>query len=197
MNKKFYLLPILLLVLVFTSCEETKEAGKYDNWRARNEAFIDSIANAYANTPNHGGLDSIRLISDPYAFIYYKKKTPVVPEGQEPVYGATPLYTDSVTVYYKGSYINKDMFDGNFDGVDPSLDFSRTTAFNVNEVVVGWTEILQRMRVGERWEVYIPYKFGYGTSDYTAPYSSLTIPAYSTLVFDIQLLTIEKRKTLN
>ena len=43
MNKKIYLLPILLLALVFTSCEETKEVSRYDNWQARNEAFIDSL----------------------------------------------------------------------------------------------------------------------------------------------------------
>lgn len=44
MNKKIYLLPLLLLALIFVSCEETKEAGKYDNWKARGEMFIDSIA---------------------------------------------------------------------------------------------------------------------------------------------------------
>ena len=44
MNKKIYLLPILLLALVFTSCEETKEVSRYDNWQARNEAFIDSLS---------------------------------------------------------------------------------------------------------------------------------------------------------
>lgn len=190
MNKKIYLLPILLLVLVLTSCEETKEVGKFDNWRARNEAFIDSLSNTYATAPNRGGLDSIRLISDPFAFIYYKKKTPVVPEGQQPVYGRSPLYTETVTTYYKGTYIIGEMFDGNFSGANPSIDFSQTTSFAVNGVIVGWTEILQRMKVGERWEVYIPWKFGYGSSDYTPIGSSTTIPAYSNLIFDVQLLSI-------
>ena len=45
MNKKIYLLPILLLALVFVSCEETKEVSIYDNWQERNEAFIDSLRN--------------------------------------------------------------------------------------------------------------------------------------------------------
>lgn len=39
MNKKIYLLPLLLLALIFVSCEETKEATKFDNWRARNEGI--------------------------------------------------------------------------------------------------------------------------------------------------------------
>ena len=42
MNKKIYLLPLLLLALIFVFCEETKEATKFDNWRARNEGYIDS-----------------------------------------------------------------------------------------------------------------------------------------------------------
>lgn len=56
MNKKIYLLPILLLALVFTSCEETKEVSRYDNWQARNEAFIDSLYNVYTTEADHGGL---------------------------------------------------------------------------------------------------------------------------------------------
>ena len=54
MSKKIYLFSILLLALAFTACSETEETGKYDNWQARNEAFIDSIANAHANTATRG-----------------------------------------------------------------------------------------------------------------------------------------------
>ena len=43
MSKKIYLFSLVLLALTFTACSETEEAGRYDNWRARNEAFIDSI----------------------------------------------------------------------------------------------------------------------------------------------------------
>lgn len=48
MSKKIYLFSLVLLALAFVSCSETEEVGKYDNWRARNEAFIDSLANVYA-----------------------------------------------------------------------------------------------------------------------------------------------------
>ena len=47
MNKKIYLLPLLLLALIFVSCEETKEATKFDNWRARNEGYIDSLKTVF------------------------------------------------------------------------------------------------------------------------------------------------------
>lgn len=40
MSKKIYLFSLVLLALAFVSCSETEEVGKYDNWRARNEAFI-------------------------------------------------------------------------------------------------------------------------------------------------------------
>jgi FKBP-type peptidyl-prolyl cis-trans isomerase FklB len=51
-----------------------------------------------------------------------------------------------------------------------------------NYVVDGFSTALQNMHIGDRWLVYIPYTLGYGTTD------SGTIPAYSTLVFDITLL---------
>ena len=43
MSKKIYLFSLVLLALTFTACSETEEAGRYDNWQARSEAFIDSI----------------------------------------------------------------------------------------------------------------------------------------------------------
>jgi FKBP-type peptidyl-prolyl cis-trans isomerase FklB len=53
-------------------------------------------------------------------------------------------------------------------------------------VVAGWTEVLQRMKVGERWEIYIPWQQGYGSSVSAAP-------AYSTLIFDLNLVSIIKK----
>ena len=77
MSKKIYLFSLVLLALAFTACSETEETCKYDNWQARNEAFIDSIANAHANTATRGQLDSIHMIAYPGVPIYFKKKTPV------------------------------------------------------------------------------------------------------------------------
>ena len=52
MSKKIYLFSLVLLALTFTACSETEEAGRYDNWQARSEAFIDSIANVYNSAEN-------------------------------------------------------------------------------------------------------------------------------------------------
>ena len=97
MSKKIYLFSLVLLALAFTACSETEETGKYDNWQARNEAFIDSIANAHANTATRGQLDSIHMIAYPGVPIYFKKKTPV---GDGVIQNIIPRATDEVTVYY-------------------------------------------------------------------------------------------------
>ena len=47
MSKKIYLFSLVLLALAFTACSETEEATKFDNWRSRNEAFIDSLQAVY------------------------------------------------------------------------------------------------------------------------------------------------------
>ena len=73
MSKKIYLFSLVLLALAFTACSETEETGKYDNWRARNEAFIDSIVNAYANTATRGQLDSIHMIALEFLSILKRK----------------------------------------------------------------------------------------------------------------------------
>ena len=82
-----------------------------------------------------------------------------------------------VTVHYKGTLINGREFDNSWKRNYPE-------AFRLNEVIEGWQIALQRMHVGDHWIVYIPYAMGYGTR------SSGPIPAFSTLVFDVQLLGI-------
>ena len=56
--------------------------------------------------------------------------------------------------------------------------------FRLNEVIEGWQIALLRMHPGSRWIVYIPYTMGYGTR------TSGPIPAYSTLIFEVELLNI-------
>jgi len=197
--KKYILLSLLFTqcLLLFTSCDETEEVNKYADWRNRNEAFIDSLKSVYDAKSDP---ELIQII--PYAeknYPIYAKKLKTVTSGE------TPLYTDSVYTYYRGMLINEavfgaattphyytklyqslDVFDKNFEGEEPNA-FESPTKFFVNGVVAGWREVLQRMKVGERWEVYIPWQQGYGSS------VSGTIPAYSTLIFDVNLVSIKKK----
>ena len=119
-------------------------------------------------------------------YIYYKEMEPMT---DHVVKAGNPKYTDYVKVYYKGTNILGEYFDGNFkgdnpvvDGKDPSEGDSPTTIFQVSGVITGWGEVLQRMEVGDRWKVYIPWDYAYGSSGTTG------ILGYSALVFDITLL---------
>lgn len=186
MNKKIYLLPLLLLVLIFTttSCEETEEAGKYDNWRARNEAYLDSIQTT--------GVESVVSLTNPPVKIYYKK---LKGAGE----GSSPTYTGSVTAFYRVKLINGDILGQNFTGESPS-EFDAPVTYVVSNFLssdgtAGYTDILQYMKKGERWEVYIPYEVGYGTSDHTNNIMGggtiSSCPGYSLLIFDVELIDVE------
>ena len=184
MSKKIYLFSLVLLTLAFVSCSETEEVGKYDNWRARNEAYIDSLANVYATASGRGGLERIEMLTARGNYIYYNEieKAPAANTD-------SPKYTDYVKVYYKGTNILGEYFDGNFKGdnpvvneENPSEGDSPTSIFQVSGVITGWGEVLQRMKVGDRWKVYIPWEYAYGSSGTTG------ILGYSALVFDITLL---------
>lgn len=209
MKRPFLLfLPFLLFVAgAFVSCEEVEEAGKYDNWRERGEAFTDSIkaltGENYVASPEQA--DAMEL-----GKLYAIQTTASTTEGAQYVYckklvknetGERPLYTgyhSKVNAYYRGTYANGEEFDGNFDGYgaldrEISIPLKEPTAFDsfapftVSGVVPGWIAALQFMRMGERWILYIPWQSGYGSSDYTPPYSSTTVPAYSALTFDMIL----------
>ncbi|WP_294478067.1 FKBP-type peptidyl-prolyl cis-trans isomerase [uncultured Bacteroides sp.] len=183
MSKKIYLFSLVLLALAFTACSETEEATKFDNWRSRNEAFIDSLQAVYDTAPDHGGLEFIIPQINKNVKIFYKKKI-------EKETGKSPLFTETITAYYRGYYIFGEKFDENFSGVDPNVNFDNPSQWSVQGfytsagAVPGWADILQHMKVGERWMTYIPWQVAYGSS------GNEPIPGYSTLIFDIQLQSI-------
>ena len=102
--------------------------------------------------------------------IYYKVLRSGAPGG------AQPGRSSVVTVHYTGRTINGKTFDSSRGGVAP--------AFRLRELIAGWIIALQQMRVGDRWEIYIPAEQGYGR------FSQPGIPGGSTLVFDIELLGV-------
>ncbi|MBQ5752356.1 MAG: FKBP-type peptidyl-prolyl cis-trans isomerase [Bacteroidaceae bacterium] len=89
----------------------------------------------------------------------------------------TPRSGNVVTVNYKGSLINGRVFDSSYERGYPE-------AFRVSDLIVGWQIALTQMHVGDHWIVYIPYQVGYGTR------ASGPIPAYSTLIFEMELVAI-------
>lgn len=187
MNKKIVLLPVLLLSLVFfTACEQTKEASKYDNWQAKNQAYMDSLQNVF-DLKKDPTLQVIKptITAVTKKNIFYKKLAPIA--GITPSID-TPLYTDTVKVHYRGQMIDGTVFDNSYKGTEPDFNFEVTRKFTVNGVVSGWTEMLQLMKKGDHVKVYIPYQCGYGVS------GSGAILGYSTLIFDVYLVDFWKPK---
>jgi FKBP-type peptidyl-prolyl cis-trans isomerase FklB len=94
--------------------------------------------------------------------------------------GALPKLTDVVKVHYHGTLLDGTVFDSSVDRKEP-------ISFGVTQVIPGWTEALQLMPVGSKYKLYIPYQLGY--NDRPAG----KIPPYSMLIFEVELLSIEKQ----
>ncbi len=190
--KLISLLFVTMLGGLFASCEETTEVDEYANWQERNEAFIDSIARvAEANTDGKWKrilsfkLDSIDTQGNPiehdvedYIYCHIEQKG----EGSE-----HPLYTDFVSVNYRGRLIPTIsqpkglVFDESYRGeFNPLFNTSRN--FYVDDLIVGWSTALMNMVKGDHWHVYIPANLGYGSQ------KKEDIPAHSTLIFDLNLV---------
>ncbi len=93
--------------------------------------------------------------------------------------GSIPKTTDKVKVHYTGKLIDGTVFDSSVERGEPST-------FGVTQVIPGWTEALQLMRVGDKWEVYIPSNLAYGVRG-----KGPKIGPNTTLVFEVELLGIE------
>lgn len=102
----------------------------------------------------------------------------VVTEGT----GAKPKSSDTVEVHYRGKLIDGKEFDSSYSRNQPAQ-------FPVGAVIPGWTEALQLMTVGSKYELAIPANLGYGER------GNPSIPPNSVLIFDVELLQIVKNST--
>ena len=116
-----------------------------------------------------------------------KKKAGVVtlPDGLqykvlEAGKGAKPTKNDSVTVEYTGRLIDGKVFDS-------TSKTGKPVSFKVTQVIPGWTEALQLMTAGSKWEVYIPSSLAYGEKGVGGP-----IGPNETLIFEIHLISVDK-----
>ena len=94
--------------------------------------------------------------------------------------GPTPGPDDTVTTHYRGTLIDGREFDSSYSRGQPA-------SFPVQGVIKGWTEALQLMKVGDKWELYIPSDLAYGPAQ-----RSDLIQPNSTLVFEPELLERKK-----
>ncbi len=98
----------------------------------------------------------------------------VIKEGD----GPKPKETDTVTVHYKGTLLDGTLFDSSYERGEPAT-------FPLNRVIKGWSEALQLMPVGSKWELFIPPDLAYGKE------GNRVIPPNSLLHFEVELLEIK------
>lgn len=198
-----YLFLLMMAAFVLSSCSETDDESnaEFADWQAKNDqAFADTLAyarqqidngskewkvilnwslqNQTPNTGTDGNLTNLTYGDTDYIVVH------VLNEGTGT---ATPQYTDSIKMSYRGrllpspSYADGYVFDQTYTG-----SYDKATALPTSATVnAGWidgyTTALLNMHVGDRWMVFMPQNLAYGSTEKTG------IPVYSMLRFDLVL----------
>ncbi len=141
--------------IVAAQQEERKKAGEKN--LAEGKAFLEENAKK----------EGVKTLPDG---LQYK----VIKEGDGPM----PKATDTVTVHYRGRLIDGTEFDSSYSRNQPAT-------FPVSGVIKGWTEALQQMKTGAKWELFIPPDLAYGERG-----AGQVIGPNSVLIFEVELLSI-------
>ncbi|MCX6555366.1 MAG: FKBP-type peptidyl-prolyl cis-trans isomerase [Candidatus Aminicenantes bacterium] len=142
--------------------EQEKRTGQVQVNKAKEETFLKENANKPGIKVTASGLQ-------------YK----ILSTGTGPL----PKATDTVKVHYRGTLLDGTEFDSSYKRNQPAV-------FPLNGVIKGWTEALQLMKVGSKWQVFLPASLAYGEQG-----AGQVIPPNATLIFDVELLGIEKTET--
>ena len=96
--------------------------------------------------------------------------------------GKKPKLDDTVTTHYRGSLIDGTEFDSSYRRGKP-------VTFPVNQVIPGWTEALQLMEEGAKWELFVPSNLAYGEKG-----AGNEIGPNATLIFEVELISVQEKK---
>lgn len=147
---------------------ELIEVLTVDEARAKADAQAEAHKNEQlAYLEENGNKDGITVLE---SGLQYR----VIEEGE----GKSPEATSMVTVHYKGTMIDGTQFDSSYDRGQPAK-------FPLDGVIKGWTEGVQLMKEGSKYEFFIPYDLAYGER------GSRSIPPYSTLIFTVELISVD------
>ncbi|MBB4622041.1 FKBP-type peptidyl-prolyl cis-trans isomerase [Parabacteroides faecis] len=175
-----FALMIFCMSVVFTSCKDDDDSDD-----AAVEAYKLKNEQAFAAKEKDTDFFKVSIQGSGDDFVYAKR----IKQGDGPVI----YYNSRVTVYYKGWLIDSkegEYFDqcvpyaapAKFAVSSASSNYNYTYGYGVPSPITGWTIALQNMVVGDKWEVWIPQKLGYGSN------KKDNIPAYSTLIFEIEVM---------
>ncbi len=198
-----FLLPVSVALLCLTSCSESDgDSDEYAQWQEKNDAFFTDIYQTAQQRIAQGDASwkIIRNWSLSSLVAAQPTQNIVVKVLQNGTGTTTPLYSDTTHVSYmghlipsenyEGGYVFEKTYVGDFNpataipvklGVSQTKTTSSSGSSTSGSTIDGMVTTLMNMHVGDRWEVYIPYNLGYGSS------ASNSLPAYSTLIFDIYL----------
>ncbi len=151
-----------------TLVEMRKKLMVLEDSRAK-QAAAKSLADGQAFLATHKAQPGVKVLGSGLQYA-------VVKEGS----GPRPTATDTVRVQYRGTLVDGTEFDNSEKRPEPAI-------LRVDGVIKGWAEALQLMNVGSKWHIVVPPDLAYG------PRAFGRIPANSTLVFDLELLAIEKK----
>lgn len=183
MNKFLQIALVMLCVLSITSCKDDKDDSSdvaKQIYKAKQYAAFEAMADSsdYVKWNNEGGS----------LYVYAKK----IKSGD----GLQVYFNSRVSVYYTGTLTDGSQFDSQqlLDGAPFKCAVSSTYANTTySSVITGWTVALQNMREGDIYEVWIPQELAYGANEKTDSKGVVTIPAYSTLIFQMEVVKVNEQ----
>jgi peptidylprolyl isomerase/FKBP-type peptidyl-prolyl cis-trans isomerase FklB len=189
MKKYLFVLWMISCIVLISSCGSNNDddntvddAWKSANEKAFNDKTYDPDYTRYKALSNTG-------------MIFYKQ---IHPGNGKRIY-----YNSRVKVFYRGSLLDGTVFDQKDARYDLPLPVavspvmanynSSTNPNGYISVIEGWSVALQYMTEGEKGEVWIPQELGYGTTEQNDANGNVLIPAYSTLIFEIEVTKIDEQ----
>ena len=159
------------------------EAEMKDTLIAFQKTAVEKQANAAKEAANKNASEGEKFLAEnkgkegvktTASGLQYK----VMKEGS----GESPKETDTVVTHYRGTLINGTEFDSSYKRNEPAT-------FPVNRVIKGWTEALQLMKPGSKYQLFIPASLAYGERG-----AGQDIGPNETLIFEVELLSVESSK---
>ena len=161
---------LFLVVLMFVGCDEL-----FMSWKDYNEEWLVAQRDKLGVDTN---VVEVEILPSGVLIEKYHTGYGAIPKPSiDPVTGVS----SGVKVKYTGWLVDGTRFD-----YTDSLGVS----FYLSDVIEGWREAMARMPQGSHWKIYIPHEKAYGETGSKGLYGNFSVPPYSTLIFDIDLIDV-------
>jgi FKBP-type peptidyl-prolyl cis-trans isomerase len=160
---------LFLVVLVFVGCDE-----RFMSWKEYNEEWLVAQRDKLGTDTN---VVETQILPSGVLIEKYHTGYGAIPK---PSIDPVTQVSSGVIVKYTGWLVDGTRF-----------DYSEGASFPLSEVIEGWQEAFSLMPQGSHWKIYIPYNKGYGERGSKGLYGNFSIPPYSTLIFDVDLIEVK------